>query len=242
MSANSTIVVELAPGLLLGHAEDRGVEVDVLAAGELRVEAGAGGDQAGDPAAGQHACRASGRMIPLTSLSRVLLPEPLSPIRPIDSPCSTVNETSSRALKVSLMSRPFAHRDRHLLEGAVVAQRERPCRRCRRRWTRWRTSSEALRDPVLEAGEDQLGDDEHHHARHRAPGSRSRTGWRAGRVAAVAAGSSVVPTQKARWKSSTASAIGLQQVERRRTRRTAPRPGCRGRSSARRSARSWSAC
>ena len=46
MSANSTIVVELAPGLGLAHAEDRGVEEDVLAAGQLRVEAGAGRDQA----------------------------------------------------------------------------------------------------------------------------------------------------------------------------------------------------
>ena len=43
-------------------------------------------------------------MMPLTSLSRVDLPEPLSPISPIDSPCSTVNETSSSALNVSLVS------------------------------------------------------------------------------------------------------------------------------------------
>jgi hypothetical protein len=49
----------------------------------------------------------SGRMTPLISLSSVLLPEPLRPIRPIDSPCSTVNDTPSRALKVSLSSRPF---------------------------------------------------------------------------------------------------------------------------------------
>ena len=54
MSANSTMSSNLPVGLGLGHAEDRGVEEDVLAAGELGVEAGAGGDQAGDPAAGEH--------------------------------------------------------------------------------------------------------------------------------------------------------------------------------------------
>ena len=54
MSANSTIWSNLRFGLRLGHAEDRGVEEDVLPAGQLRVEAGAGRDQAGDPAPGQH--------------------------------------------------------------------------------------------------------------------------------------------------------------------------------------------
>ena len=43
----------------------------------------------------------SGRITPLISLSRVLLPEPLSPISPTDSPCSTVNETSSTARNFS---------------------------------------------------------------------------------------------------------------------------------------------
>ena len=37
--------------------EDRGVEEEVLAAGELRVEARAGGDQPGDPAAGEDGAR-----------------------------------------------------------------------------------------------------------------------------------------------------------------------------------------
>ena len=57
MSAKSTMSSNLRVGLGLGHAEDRGVEVDVLAAGQLRVEAGAGGDQAGDPAAGADLAR-----------------------------------------------------------------------------------------------------------------------------------------------------------------------------------------
>ena len=52
-SAKATMSSNFRVGLLLGHAEDRGVHVDVLAAGELLVEAGAGGDQPGDPAAGE---------------------------------------------------------------------------------------------------------------------------------------------------------------------------------------------
>ena len=40
-------------------------------------------------------------MIPLTIFSSVLLPEPLRPISPIDSPWSTVNETSLTARKES---------------------------------------------------------------------------------------------------------------------------------------------
>ena len=49
----------------------------------------------------------SGRITPLMSLSSVLFPEPLGPIRPMDSPCSTVKDTPARALKVSLISWPF---------------------------------------------------------------------------------------------------------------------------------------
>ena len=43
----------------------------------------------------------SGRMMPLIIFSSVLLPEPLSPISPMDSPCWTVNETSLTAKKAS---------------------------------------------------------------------------------------------------------------------------------------------
>ena len=48
----------------------------------------------------------SGFITPLIILSRVLLPEPLSPIRPMDSPCSTVKDTSLTARKSSLRSCP----------------------------------------------------------------------------------------------------------------------------------------
>ena len=44
-------VVEALLDLAAPHAEDRAVQVDVLAAGELRVEAGPDLEQAADPAA-----------------------------------------------------------------------------------------------------------------------------------------------------------------------------------------------
>ena len=47
----------------------------------------------------------SGRITPLISLSSVLLPEPLRPIRPIDSPCSTVKDTSLTARNCSCSGR-----------------------------------------------------------------------------------------------------------------------------------------
>ena len=50
----------------------------------------------------------SGRITPLIIFSSVDLPEPLRPIRPIDSPALTLKETSSTALKVSLILRPLS--------------------------------------------------------------------------------------------------------------------------------------
>ena len=43
-------------------------------------------------------------MIPVRSLSRVLLPAPLGPIKPITSPCLTSKETSFKAQMVSGLS------------------------------------------------------------------------------------------------------------------------------------------
>ena len=67
----------------------------------------------------------SGRMIPLISLSSVLLPEPLRPISPIDSPCSIGEGHVVEGVEgvADLLAARGGHR--HLLEGAVVAQRER---------------------------------------------------------------------------------------------------------------------
>ena len=66
----------------------------------------------------------SGRITPLIILSRVLLPEPLRPISPMDSPCSTVNETSLTARNFSVRGSLLRRGDRHLLERAVVLHRE----------------------------------------------------------------------------------------------------------------------
>ena len=46
----------------------------------------------------------SGFITPLISLSRVLLPDPLRPISPTDSPCSIEKDTSWTASKVSLIA------------------------------------------------------------------------------------------------------------------------------------------
>ena len=54
---NSTIVVEALLDLSALHAEDRPVQIDVLAAGELRVEARSDLEQAADAAANLDAAR-----------------------------------------------------------------------------------------------------------------------------------------------------------------------------------------
>ena len=61
MPENSTIVVEHGVRLGGGHAEQRGVEVDVLPAGEVGVESRAELEQGRDPAAAVDARRRSPR-------------------------------------------------------------------------------------------------------------------------------------------------------------------------------------
>ena len=56
-------LVELASDLAAAHAEDRAVEVDVLPAGQLGVEAGADLQQAADPARGSRRGRSVGSVI-----------------------------------------------------------------------------------------------------------------------------------------------------------------------------------
>src|SRR5690349_8225062 len=95
----------------------------------------------------------SGFITPLISLSRVLLPEPLSPISPTDSPCSISNDASLTARKVSLICW-------RRMAAMVICLMV--------RWYRmvncllaWRATidvlmSEALRELALEAGERPL--------------------------------------------------------------------------------------
>ena len=66
----------------------------------------------------------SGRITPLMILSSVDLPDPLSPMRPMDSPCSTVKRHVVQGEEGVADVLAAGHRHGHLLEGAVVAQRE----------------------------------------------------------------------------------------------------------------------
>ncbi len=78
------------------QAVDRPVEVDVLAPGEVGMEAGAELEQRRDPPAASTRPEV-GLMIPETMRSSVVLPEPLRPTRPTASPGSIVSETSRSA-------------------------------------------------------------------------------------------------------------------------------------------------
>ena len=92
-------LVELAVDLGLRHAEDRAVEVDVLAAGQLGVKAGADLQQRGDPAAEPDA--PVGRLgDPAEDLQQRPLAAPLRPMMPTTSPGRTSNETSRSAQNV----------------------------------------------------------------------------------------------------------------------------------------------
>ena len=77
-------LVELARDLRPAHAEDRAVEVDVLAPGQLGVEAGADLEQRADPAADRRRGRSVGSVMRERIFSSVLLPAPLRPMRPSD--------------------------------------------------------------------------------------------------------------------------------------------------------------
>ena len=91
-----------APGdLPLGQAEHDAVDEDVLAAGDLRVEAGAELDQRRDPAVDRDRA-VVGLVMPATSLSSVLLPEPLRPMTPSVRPLGTrERHVAARAANVS---------------------------------------------------------------------------------------------------------------------------------------------
>ena len=106
------------------HAQDRGVQVDVVAAGQLGVEAGPGRDQAGDPAPGQHLA-AVGSHDPVDHLQQRALARAVQAHQPdrlalLDGERHVVD--GQERVRELLLAR---HRDAHLLEGAVVAQRER---------------------------------------------------------------------------------------------------------------------
>ena len=89
-------LVELRVDLAPPHAEDRAVQVDVLAAGQLGVEAGADLEQRADAAA--HHGSPLGRVGDRERIfSSVVLPAPFRPTIPTTSPSSTSKETSRSA-------------------------------------------------------------------------------------------------------------------------------------------------
>ena len=75
-------LVEALLNLALRQAEHDAVDEDVLAAGDLRMEPGAELDERRDPAAAPRRCPLVGFVMPATSLSAVLLPDPLRPMTP----------------------------------------------------------------------------------------------------------------------------------------------------------------
>ena len=86
----ATIVVELRVDLARAQAQDRRVQVHVLAPAEVGVEAGSEFEQGGHPAARRERVPVVGETMPPMSLSSVLLPEPLGPSRPTVVPASIV--------------------------------------------------------------------------------------------------------------------------------------------------------
>ena len=89
-------LVEPTVNLVLAQAVDRRAQVDVVAAGEVRVEAGT--EPSREPT-----CPATarwplvGRKIPASSLRSVVFPDPFRPMNPTDSPGSIRNDTPRRA-------------------------------------------------------------------------------------------------------------------------------------------------
>ena len=94
ISANSTISSKRRGDLALRQAEHDAVDEDVLAPGDLGVEPGAELDERRDAAVRPSTVPVVGLVMPATSLSSVLLPEPLRPMTPSVGPRGTVKVTS----------------------------------------------------------------------------------------------------------------------------------------------------
>ena len=117
-SANATISSNFRDDLRPPHPQDRAVQVDVLSAGQLRVEPGSHLQQAPDPAVDIDL--ALGRLgDPADRIfSSVLLPAPLRPMMPTTSPGCTSNDTSFRRPERRALLRTHSPRPRNALKGA----------------------------------------------------------------------------------------------------------------------------
>ena len=90
-------LVEALLNLALRHAEHDAVDEDVLAAGDLGMKAGAELDQRRDRGPRTVTMPDVGFVMPATSFSAVLLPDPLRPMTPNVWPARPSNDTSSSA-------------------------------------------------------------------------------------------------------------------------------------------------
>ena len=136
------------------------VEVEVVAARELVVEARAGRDQPGDPAAGEHRAGVGAHhaadQLEQGRLAGAVEAHQADGLALLHGEADVVDGVED---VVGLAAARLGQRD--LLERAVVGQRERLGDVLDRdRW--W--SSEALRDLRLEAGEEPLGEHQQHEA------------------------------------------------------------------------------
>ena len=169
-------VVEALLDLPALHPEDRAVQIDVLAAGELLVEAGPDLEQAPDAARGSRRAPCVGVAIRVRILSSVDFPAPLRPMTPSTCPSGTSNETSlsaqisarrhvvllprqaSRAWTIVSRSVPYAawySPSRYFFESDFDLDRA--------------GTSDRVREPRLGRAEDGEAADEEHDARRATP-------------------------------------------------------------------------
>ena len=116
-------LVELALDLRRGHAKDGAVEIDVLPAGQFRVEAGADLQQAARRGRGCGSRRSVGSVMRLRILSSVLLPAPLRPMMPTTSP--RLHLEGDVLQRPELLTRPRTSKARQLWTcggGGTIAQ------------------------------------------------------------------------------------------------------------------------
>ena len=121
-------LVELAADLRRAHAEDGAVEEDVLAAGQLGVEAGADLEQRADAAADADPARV-GSVMRERILSSVVLPAPFRPMMPSTSPASTRTRHRERPELVRRVRRVAFRRSRRTQRRRGAARRSRRERR-----------------------------------------------------------------------------------------------------------------
>src|SRR6478736_4264641 len=198
-------LVVAASGLLLAPPHDGGVQVDVLAPGELRVEPGTGRDQARDPTTREHRAlvRAHRAVDQLEQrrLAGAVETHQTDGLALLDLEADVVDRREGVGEVLAAH-----HRDRHLLERLVVSQGEdlgglvhqdRSVRRHQSRsgifFSNLLNASCAIKSITALAASTP---------------SPMSSRWSGIAVTAGCLGSSTVPTPNARWISSTPVAIG----------------------------------